>query len=83
MLNTNNSTELRNEIDLMIQYISKELINEFGKTKAQAIKMIKASGVEKSLIKDEMGFHDSPYNWAVSILTEQNDYEALEKYLYH
>ncbi|KHF29439.1 hypothetical protein LR68_01800 [Anoxybacillus sp. BCO1] len=28
-----------------------------------------------------MGFHESPYHWALSILTDANDVEALEKYL--
>lgn len=83
MLNTNNTTRLRYEIDLMIQHISKELINEFGKSKEEAMKMIKDSEVEVSLVKDKLGFHESPYNWAISILTDQNDHEALEKHFYH
>ncbi|MCG1027072.1 hypothetical protein [Virgibacillus halodenitrificans] len=83
MLNTNKSTELRNDIDLMVQYISKELMSEFGKSKEEAMKMIQESEVEKSLVKDKLGFHESPYNWAISILTDQNDVEALEKHFYH
>ncbi|WP_106496285.1 hypothetical protein [Lentibacillus sp. Marseille-P4043] len=83
MLNTNKATELRNEIDLMVQHISKELINEFGKSKEEAMEIIKESEVEESLVKDKLGFHESPYNWAISILTDQNDVEALQKHFYH
>ncbi|MBT2218610.1 hypothetical protein KK120_22810 [Virgibacillus dakarensis] len=83
MLNINNNPELRNEINLIINRISNELINEFGKSKDEAMDLINRSEVEASLIKDKMGFHESPYNWAISILTEHNDYEALEKYLDH
>lgn len=82
MLNTNN-TELRNEVKLVINHIAHELINEFGKSQDEAMRLIKKSEVEKSLINDEMGFHESPYNWAISVLTDHDDYETLEKYLYH
>ncbi|WP_154669880.1 hypothetical protein [Bacillus niameyensis] len=83
MLNTNNITKLRNEINLMVHHISNELISEFGKSEAEAMKLIKDSNVEESLIKDKQGFHESPYTWAISILTDQNDYETLEKHFYH
>lgn len=76
-------TNLHNEINKMIEFISKELITEFDKTKTEAMKMIRDSKVEESLIEDELGFHESPYNWAISILTDQNDHEALEKHFYH
>lgn len=79
----NITTKLRNEIDLMVQHISKELINEFGKSKEESMKLIQETEVEKSLIEDKLGFHESPYNWAISILTDQNDVEALEKHFYH
>ncbi|MDW0116260.1 hypothetical protein QTL97_04895 [Sporosarcina thermotolerans] len=82
MLNTNNTSRLRYEVDLMVQHITTELINEFGKSKEEAMRIIKDSDVEDSLSKDKMGFHESPYNWAISILTDQNDYEALEKHFY-
>ncbi|MGY0691385.1 hypothetical protein ACW2QC_01175 [Virgibacillus sp. FSP13] len=78
-----NGSEIRNEINLIINRITYELINEFGKSQDEAMDLIKRSKVEKSLIEDGMGFHESPYNWAISVLTDQNDYEALEKYLYH
>lgn len=83
MLSTNNSSELRNEINLIINRIAHELINEFGKNKGEAMNLIKKSEVEESLMADRMGFHESPYNWAISILTDHNDHKALEKYLYH
>lgn len=83
MLDQNTTEKLRNDIGLTVQSISKELIDEFGKTREEAIKMIKESEVEESLVKDKLGFHESPYNWAISILTDQNDYEALEKHFHH
>ncbi|MEN1967823.1 hypothetical protein WMZ97_07035 [Lentibacillus sp. N15] len=83
MLNKNVNAELRSEIDLIINRIAHELVNEFGKSQYEAMELIKKSGVEKSLIRDRMGFHESPYNWALSILTDNDDFEALEKYLYH
>jgi len=61
----------------------KELINEFGKTQEEAKEILKKSKVEESLARDKFGFHESSYNWTISILTDQNDYEALEKYIYH
>lgn len=54
-----------------------------SKSKEEAMKLIKDSKVENSLMKDKFGFHESPYNWAITILTEQNDVEALQKHFYH
>ncbi|PXY52283.1 hypothetical protein CIT14_18650 [Virgibacillus profundi] len=82
-MSTNNSLEPRNEINLIINRIAHELMNEFGKSKDEAMNLIKKSEVEESLMAEECGFHESPYNWAISILTDHNDHEALEKYLYH
>ncbi|PAV28342.1 hypothetical protein CIL05_17050 [Virgibacillus profundi] len=83
MLSTNKSSEPLNEINLIINRIAHELINEFGKCKDEAMNLIKRSEVEESLMEDSMGFHETAYNWAISILTDHNDHEALEKYLYH
>jgi len=58
-------------------------MNEFGESHEVAVELIKGSQVKNSLMKDSMGFHESPYNWAISILTDHNDFEALEKHLYH
>jgi hypothetical protein len=80
-MSVTNNPKLQKEIDLMINHIIRELIVEFGKSKTEAIHLVKKSGVEKSLIKDPMGFHESPYNWALSILTDNDDVEALEKHL--
>jgi UDP-N-acetylglucosamine transferase subunit ALG13 len=82
-MNVTNDHKLRKEIDLMINHIIRELIVEFGKSKTDAIRLLEKSKVEKSLVTDPMGFHESPYNWALSILTDNNDVEALEKHLYH
>lgn len=70
-------------MDILIHHIVRELIVEFGKSKQEAIQLIKKSGVEESLMKDPMGFHESPYNWALSVLTDNDDVEALEKHFYH
>jgi UDP-N-acetylglucosamine transferase subunit ALG13 len=80
--NTNNQ-KLQKEIHLMVNHIIRELIVEFGKSKAEAMYLVKRTDVEKSLMKDPMGFHESPYNWALSVLTDNDDVEALEKHLYH
>ncbi len=82
MLNTNRDLEIQNEIHVMINRIAQELINEFGKGLQEALHLIRESNVEESLKKDRMGFHESPYNWAIIILTEHDDYDALEKYLH-
>lgn len=82
-MNTNNDSKLRNEINFIINRISQELVNEFGKSHDEAMNLINRSDVEAPLVDGEMDFHESPYNWAIGILTEHNDDEALEKYLYH
>ncbi len=76
-------TTEQKEIDLMINHIISELVVEFGKDEKEAIQLIKKSKVDKSLKNEPVGFHESPYNWALSILTENDDFEALEKHLYH
>lgn len=83
MLSVNHSSKLQAEVKLMTRHIAKELIEEFGKSRAEAMNLIKASKVEQSLINDRLGFHESPYHWAISILTENNEVEALEKHFHH
>ena len=83
MLNIHIDSKRRKEINLLISQIANELIEEFHKSQHEAMKLIKESKVEKSLIEDKMGFHESPYNWAISVLTDHDDHEALDKYLYH
>jgi len=77
------SMTIPKEIEIMVQHIIRELIVEFEKCETEAKELIKKSGVVRSLMIDPMGFHESPYNWALSILTDANDVEALEKYLRH
>jgi len=72
---------IQKEIEIMVQHIIRELIVEFGKCETEAKELIKKSGVVKSLMEDPMGFHESPYHWALSILTDADDLETLEKYL--
>ncbi|MGJ7035434.1 hypothetical protein [Anoxybacillus eryuanensis] len=71
------------DIKMMVQHIIRELVEEFGKSEIEAKELIQKSDVVRSLMIDPMGFHESPYNWALSILTDANDVEALEKYLNH
>ncbi|SFA49959.1 hypothetical protein SAMN05192569_102333 [Parageobacillus thermantarcticus] len=78
-----NSAKLQKEIDVMIQHIIRELIVEFGKSETEAIHLVEQSDVKKSLMQDPSGFHDSPYHWALSILTDCDEAEALERHLYH
>lgn len=82
-MDVTNDPKLRKEIDLMINHIIRELIVEFGKCKTDALRLLERSKVEKLLLTDPMSFHESPYNWALSILIDDNDVEALEKHLYH
>lgn len=82
-MNVSNDSNHKKEIDLMIHHIVRELIVEFGKNKTDAVRLLEKSKVEKFLLTDPMGFHESSYNWALSILTDNNDVEALEKHLYH
>lgn len=74
---------IQKEIEIMVQHIIRELIVEFGKCEAEAKELIQKSDVVRSLMRDPIGFHEPPYNWALSILTDTNDIEALEKYLCH
>ncbi|MBE3570068.1 MAG: DUF3990 domain-containing protein [Bacillales bacterium] len=82
-MSVTNNLKLRKEMEIMVHHIIQELIVEFGKSEKEAIHLVNKSGVEESLMKDPMGFHESPYNWALSVLTDSDDVKALEKHLYH
>ncbi|ANB59588.1 hypothetical protein [Anoxybacteroides amylolyticum] len=72
---------IQKDIEIMVQHIIRELIKEFGKSETEAKELIQKSDVVRSLAKDPMGFHESPYHWALSILTDADDIEALERHL--
>jgi hypothetical protein len=67
----------------MTSLITREFIVSFGKTKAEAEKLIKKAKVYESLVENPQGLHDSPYTWSLVILTENNDYETLDKYYFN
>ncbi|WP_100401748.1 hypothetical protein [Bacillus sp. FJAT-42315] len=83
MFMTNNNSKQQQEILLMINHIVRELIVEFGKDENEAMELVENSQVEKSLAENPIGFHESAYDWAVSVLADNNDIETLEKYLHH
>lgn len=76
-----NNFKQQKDIQLMVNHIVRELIVEFGKDEKEALQLVRNAGVDKSLTEHPIGFHETPDDWALSILTDNNDVETLEKYL--
>lgn len=75
MLNTKDKTEAR-----MLAIKTRDiLISSFGKSVAESEKMINSFGMEAFIIKHPMALHESAYDWALRLLTKNEDYEALRK----
>jgi hypothetical protein len=73
---------IEKESTIFVQLILKELVTIFGKTKFQALELIDKAKVYDSLIEDPKGLHDPPNRWALSVLTQANDLQALNKYYF-
>lgn len=74
--------DFQNDAALLVTLIMRELILEFDKTETAAMQLISNSNVYDSILKEPIGLHDSPYQWALIVLTDNDEIETLEKY-YH
>jgi hypothetical protein len=82
MSTLNQHTDIQREASLLVNLIMRELILEFDKTEEESLFLIRNSNVYESILKEPIGLHDSPHQWALIVLTHNNDVDALEKY-YH
>ena len=73
--------DIRTEARLLAISTVKELITKFHKSIIEAENIVKNGKMEDYIIEHPIVLHSSPYDWAVILLTEKNDIEALEKYL--
>lgn len=64
-----------------VNEIINTLENKFKKKRHEGVKLVNNFMVYEDLIKSPIGLHDSPENWALVILTENGDLEAI-KYFY-
>jgi len=69
------------ETAILTNLIARELVVVFGKSDTQAYELIEKFEVRNNLIKNPILLHDSPNHWALALLTNDNDVEAIEKYL--
>ncbi|RID87712.1 hypothetical protein D1953_04960, partial [Peribacillus asahii] len=69
------------ETEILTGLIARELVAVFGKSENEANELIEKFEVKNNLIKNPILLHDSPNHWALALLTNNNDVEAIEKYL--
>ena len=67
-------------INEFISLIAKELVTGFGKTSIQAKRLLDKAEVFDTLTKNPIGLHDSPHEWALKVLTKNNQFRILKKY---
>lgn len=67
-------------IEEHLKYTAKELEEEFKKTPEEAKKLMEESKMKNILKKHTIGLHDPPLYWAVGILEDNKDFDALENY---
>ena len=77
----NYAVNIKYDAHLLAINTVKELIVKFHKTITDAEKIVKSSKMEEYVVKHPITLHESAYNWAVKLLTENDDIETLEKYL--
>jgi len=77
------SSDVNRPTQHFVQKIVNELVDDFGFDRPLAIRLIRRAQVVRSLTQNPIGFHDSPHQWAIKVLTKVNDYETLSKYYEH
>ena len=70
------------EISQMMHDIRRELVLEFGKSWREADALIQKAKVYESLNENPLGLHESPYDWALIVLTINRDTQALKEHYY-
>ena len=74
-------TNIKTEARLLAIETVKELIVKFHKSITEAEDIVKNSGMEEYIVEHPIALHSPSYDWAVTLLTQNNDLKALEKYL--
>lgn len=64
-----------------VDEIIKTLEKKFNKKRSEAVELVKKFAVHEDIMKNPIGLHDSPEAWALILLTENEDLEAI-KYFY-
>lgn len=73
--------KLGNElVGQFVYQIRRELVVNFGKTTVQAHMLVTRANLNDYLTKHLLALHDSPHEWAIKLLTKNNDVETLERY---
>lgn len=72
-------TYLDREAMIIENEIIKVLVNDFDKDKKTATKLVEKVNVRKEIDGYSLLLHFSPLDWALSILTRNNEVEALSK----
>lgn len=72
-------TYLDREAMIIENEIKKVLVNEFNKTEKAAKELVEKANVRKEIDGYSLLLHFSPLDWALSILTRNNEVEALSK----
>jgi Rod binding domain-containing protein len=75
-----NQQELKQEAKQLEKMITNELVKEFGKSLTEAESMVKEAKIYELVLENELALHESPHQWALSILTQRGDEEALGRY---
>ena len=65
----------------LVKEIIDTLVEKFNKEKCEAVRLVEKFSVYEDLINNPIGLHDSPEAWALILLTENEDLEAI-KYFY-
>jgi hypothetical protein len=73
------STIERDEARILALKTRDLLIIKFGKTASESEKMINDFKMEDFVAKHPIALHESPFDWALRLLTKNKDYEALDK----
>ena len=72
---------IKKDVHLLAINTTKELIVRFNKSISEAEDLVKNSDMERIILKHPIALHDSAYNWAVKLLTENGEIETLKKHL--
>ncbi|QPC45609.1 hypothetical protein [Mangrovibacillus cuniculi] len=71
---------LEAQANQLIEKVKETLVESFHKNEEEARNLVDQSQLLDKLLTDPIGLHDSPEKWALIILTELEDLEAIELY---
>lgn len=82
MLELLDQETVQKEATFLTGMISRELVAVFGKDPEEAQHLVEKYTVKENLINNPILLHESPNKWALTLLANNNDIEAIEKYYY-